>query len=159
MGLSLRLLNRDHHEVYYEGTPRMGNGRLLRRHGDRMERLGGGYFRAHGRSDDAMNIGGIKVSSKQIEEVVSVVDGVQETAAIAVAPPEGGPARLIICVVPNGEIEIDATVLKGQMQQKIRERLNPLFRIHEVVLVDALPRTASNKVMRRKLRDECTRRG
>jgi acetyl-CoA synthetase len=29
-----------------------------------------------------------------------------------------------------------------------------LFKIHDVVLVKSLPRTASNKVMRRVLRDE-----
>lgn len=33
----------------------------LRRHGDVFERLGGGYYSAHGRSDDTMNLGGIKV--------------------------------------------------------------------------------------------------
>jgi len=39
------------------------------------------------------------------------------------------------------------------MQDRIRTHLNPLFRIHEVVVVDALPRTASHKVMRRTLRN------
>lgn len=35
---------------------------FLRRHGDEMERLPGGrYYRAHGRVDDTMNLGGIKV--------------------------------------------------------------------------------------------------
>ena len=34
----------------------------------------------------------------------------------------------------------------------LRKELNPLFKIHDVVLIDALPRTASNKVMRRVLR-------
>jgi len=37
--------------------------------------------------------------------------------------------------------------------------LNPLFKVHEVVVVDALPRTASNKLMRRRLRDEYTSLG
>ena len=39
------------------------------------------------------------------------------------------------------------------MQEMIRRDLNPLFKIHELVIVDAMPRTASNKVMRRELRD------
>ena len=33
----------------------------LRRHGDEVESLPGGYFVAHGRCDDTMNLGGIKV--------------------------------------------------------------------------------------------------
>ncbi len=39
-------------------------------------------------------------------------------------------------------------------QAAIRQELNPLFRLHAVVIRDALPRTASNKLMRRVLRDE-----
>lgn len=34
---------------------------VLRRHGDEFERTAGGYYRAHGRADDTMNLGGIKV--------------------------------------------------------------------------------------------------
>ena len=33
----------------------------LRRHGDEVEHLPGGFFVAHGRCDDTMNLGGIKV--------------------------------------------------------------------------------------------------
>lgn len=36
---------------------------VLRRHGDVFERNAVGYYRAHGRADDTMNLGGIKVSS------------------------------------------------------------------------------------------------
>jgi acetyl-CoA synthetase len=35
----------------------------------------------------------------------------------------------------------------------IRKQLNPLFKVTDLVKIDTLPRTASNKVMRRKLRD------
>jgi acetyl-CoA synthetase len=44
--------------------------------------------------------------------------------------------------------------LKADLQKAIAQRLNPLFKIRDLVLVDALPRTASNKVMRRVLRDQ-----
>ena len=152
MGLSRELLNRDHHEVYYAGTPAGPDGELLRRHGDRMQRLAGGYFRAHGRVDDSMNLGGIKVSSVQIEEVINDVAGVSETAAIAVSPPGGGPSRLVIYAVLTGGAQAEPGDLMKQMQQQIRTRLNPLFKVQDVVIVGALPRTASNKVMRRKLR-------
>jgi len=154
MGLSRELLNGDHHEVYYGGTPTGGQGRLLRRHGDQMQRFANGYFRAHGRADDSMNLGGIKVSSLQIEEVVGGVAGVRETAAIAVAPPGGGPVMLVVYAVTTGESEVNASDLLSAMQQAIRSKLNPLFKVHDVVIIPALPRTASNKVMRRMLRAE-----
>ena len=42
VGLSQTLLNRDHHEVYYEGTPRGVKLEVLRRHGDAFQSLPGG---------------------------------------------------------------------------------------------------------------------
>jgi acetyl-CoA synthetase len=155
MGLSTELLNRDHDEVYYAGAP-VVNGVRLRRHGDQIERLPGGRFRAQGRVDDAMNIGGIKVSSAEIERAVQGAPGLIEAAAIAVEPSGGGPSSLVMYVVLEPDIEVSQ--VKGDMQHRIRERLNPLFKISDVVSVAELPRTASAKVMRRSLRDGYGRR-
>ena len=152
IGLSTELLNKDHHEVYFEGTPQTPKGAPLRRHGDGVERLADGYYRIHGRVDDTMNLGGIKVSSAEIEEVLNAVDGIREVAAIAVPPPDGGPSQLVIYAVLLPEA--DTGSLHTSLRSAIREHLNPLFRIHDVVVVDALPRTASNKIMRRVLRDK-----
>ncbi|MFC1713615.1 AMP-binding protein [Candidatus Poribacteria bacterium] len=153
IGLSTELLNKDHHQIYFEGTPELPHRIPLRRHGDQVERSGGGYYRIHGRVDDTMNLGGIKVSSAEIERTLSSVSGIRETAAIAVPPAEGGPDRLVIYTVLLPEINTNAEELKASMQAAIRQGLNPLFKIHDVVMVDELPRTASNKVMRRVLRD------
>ena len=156
IGMSIALLNRDHHEAYYEGVP-SGLG-PLRRHGDHLRREDDGTYRALGRVDDTMNLGGIKVSSAEIEAVVAEVEGVAEVAAVAVPPVEGGPDRLILFVVAaSGETTVDdPDLLRDEMQELIRGRLNPLFRIHDVVIVDSLPRTASHKVMRRLLRSGYT---
>ena len=152
IGLSTVLLNADHHKVYYENVPNSPSGAPLRRHGDQIERLGGGYYRAHGRIDDTMNLGGIKVSSAEIERaLVSFLD-LKEAAAIAVNPPGGGPSRLVIYVVLNN-VQVSKAVLIKHAQDAIKRNLNPLFRVHDVVVVESLPRTASNKVMRRVLRD------
>ncbi|KAG7035817.1 putative acyl-activating enzyme 18, peroxisomal, partial [Cucurbita argyrosperma subsp. argyrosperma] len=60
LGASDRLLNADHHEVYFKGMP-IYKGMQLRRHGDILKRTVGGYFVVQGRADDTMNLGGIKV--------------------------------------------------------------------------------------------------
>lgn len=45
-----------------QGMPAVeGHSWPLRRHGDEVERLPGGFYVAHGRCDDTMNLGGIKV--------------------------------------------------------------------------------------------------
>lgn len=147
VGLSTTLLNRDHHAEYYAGTPRPG----LRRHGDLVAVVAPGYYRVLGRADDTMNLGGVKVSSAEIERACSDLPGVRELAAIAVAPPDGGPSALVLCVATTDEApSLDA--LLARAQQCVRERVNPLFKVAKVMLVDGLPRTASNKVMRRVLR-------
>jgi acetyl-CoA synthetase len=151
IGYSTELLNRDHREVYFAGTPLGPGGQILRRHGDQMERLPGGYFRAHGRIDDTMNLGGIKVSSAEVERVLNQLPGVSESAAIAATPEGGGPSLLVVYVVCENE-STDTDEMRAMMQGELKQQLNPLFRIHEVLKADALPRTASNKVMRRVLR-------
>ena len=149
MGLSTELLNRDHHGVYYSDVPDIG--KPLRRHGDQMERIENGYFRALGRVDDTMNLGGIKISSAELEGTLEGVGGISELAAVAVPPVEGGPDRLVVFVVPTRD-PIDSDAMRTEMQKVIRALLNPLFKIYEVVSIEALPRTASHKVMRRSLR-------
>lgn len=152
IGLSTRLLNQQHNAIYFAGTPKHFDGRPLRRHGDQMQKLGNGYWCALGRADDTMNLGGIKVSSAEIEEVLKFVPGIQEVAAIAVSP-DDGPSRLVIYAAFAGSPGRSRNDLMASMQQAIKRELNPLFKIHDVVLLDALPRTASNKVIRRALRD------
>ena len=159
LGLSTSLLNADHDEVYFAGTP----GPNLRRHGDAIERLGNGFetepwlagakYRVLGRVDDTMNLSGIKVSAAEIEEVLNIVNGVQETAAVAISPEDGGPSQLVIyTVLAASNAEVTKQKIHVALQAELSQHLNPLFRIHDIVIVDALPRTASNKILRRLLR-------
>lgn len=150
LGSSQKLLNRDHAAVYYDDCPPGPSGEVLRRHGDQIALLPGGYYRAQGRADDTMNLGGIKVSSVELERAADKHPAVQETAAIAVRPKSGGADQLVLYVVSNEQ----ADGLTPALNELIAAHLNPLFKIHDVVIVDSLPRTASNKIMRRRLRSD-----
>jgi len=175
IGLSTRLLNADNDSVYYANCPEL-DGRPLRRHGDQVIVGEDGRFRSDGRADDAMNLGGIKVGSVEIERTLNRLPSILETAAVSVPPPGGGPGRLVIFAVlkpqesgpelrprlnpllpkegRNGAPEPES--LKTEMQQAIKEHLNPLFHIEDVIITESLPRTASNKVMRKALRAQYT---
>ncbi|KAL2486069.1 putative acyl-activating enzyme 18 [Abeliophyllum distichum] len=154
MGATDRLLNADHDEVYFKGMP-MYKGMQLRRHGDIIKRTVGGFLVVQGRSDDTMNLGGIKTSSIEIERVCDGADeSVLETAAVSVAPPSGGPEQLAIYVVLKKGFKIKSDMLKIKFLRAIQTKLNPLFKVSFVKIVPVFPRTASNKLLRRVLRDQ-----
>ena len=156
IGLTQKLLNKDHHEEYYKDVPKGPNGEILRKHGDAFETeeaFGIKFYKSIGRTDDAMNLGGIKVSAVEIEEILNKHEHVFETAAISVPSEGGGPEKLIVyAVIKNNSAAIE--MLKKELQQQLTTKLNPLFKIAEIIEIKTLPRTASNKLMRRELRKE-----
>ncbi|GMP92105.1 hypothetical protein CsSME_00042473 [Camellia sinensis var. sinensis] len=154
MGATDRLLNADHEEVYFKGMP-MYKGMQLRRHGDIIKRTAGGYFVVQGRADDTMNLGGVKTSSVEIERVCDQADeSIMETAAVSAAPANGGPEQLAIFVVLKKGFNTQPDKLKMLFSRAIQRNLNPLFKVNFVKIVPEFPRTASNKLLRRVLRDK-----
>ena len=106
---------------------------------------------------------------------VRCVPEVREAAAVACPPPGGGPDALSLFLVAQEGAAADEAQLLQRCRAAVRRELNPLFRVQQargpppprprlpllqgltqaaaqVVLVGELPRTASNKVMRRSLR-------
>jgi acetyl-CoA synthetase len=153
IGLSVSLLNADHDKVYYSGMPTF-NGIPLRRHGDQVCRYPNKTYSILGRVDDTMNLGGIKVSAAEIERAITDIPLIRETAAIAVRPSDHGPSQLVIYAATSTTPDKASTI--KEMQKRINLQLNPLFKIHDLVFMDELPKTASNKIMRRVLRKEYT---
>jgi acetyl-CoA synthetase len=150
VGLSQSLLNRDHDAAYYKDCPKGPHGEVLRRHGDQIARLPGGYFKAQGRADDTMNLGGIKVSSLELERLAERHPAVYEAAAVAVQPEGEGAEKLVVFAVLSDDVE--KGTLQRELGTSLATELNPLFKLHDLVIVKSLPRTASNKLMRRELR-------
>jgi acetyl-CoA synthetase len=75
--------------------------------------------------------------------------------------PGGGPEQLHIFVVlapgaagSGASEELRLEKIQQECQAAIKQALNPLFKVHKVVAVASLPRTASNKVMRRLLKSQ-----
>ncbi|KAL3719821.1 hypothetical protein ACJRO7_004752 [Eucalyptus globulus] len=154
MGATNRLLNADHEEVYFKGMPTY-KGAQLRRHGDIIKRIVGGYYIVQGRADDTMNLGAIKTSSVEIERVCDREDeSILETAAISLRPPTGGPEQLVVLVVLKKGCKAEPNDLKMKFLKAIQRNLNPLFKVSSVKIVVEFPRTASNKPLRRVLRDQ-----
>lgn len=158
IGLSEVLMNRDHHKEYFLDVPvdPTGKNRPLRRHGDEIMVLSHGYYQAMGRADDTMKLGGVKVGSAELERAMQVHKLVHEVAAVGVQP-SAGQTSLVAFVVPKPGFIPPAgfqKTLSAELQVLIRERLNPLFKLNDVVVVESIPKTPTNKIMRRILRDQ-----
>lgn len=152
LGLSTQLLNANHHDVYFSNMPVMEQNIIIRRHGDQARRFSNGYYCVLGRVDDTMNLSGIKISSAEIERALVGIESITETAAVAIPPLYNGPSQLVIYAATN--YSLDKKIIQQEMQKKVNEHLNPLFKIKDVILLKELPKTASNKIMRRLLRKE-----
>lgn len=156
IGLSQEILNKSHTEEYYSNLPVITGYPLLRRHGDGFHihvHEGITYYRSIGRTDDSMNLGGIKISAVEIESVINKHPEVIESAAIASQNKNGGPEKLIV-FIHSKNASVDLLQLQKELQKRIQTELNPLFKITAIVLKDTFPRTASNKLMRKELRKE-----
>lgn len=105
-----------------------------------------GYLTYHGRNDDVMNAMGYRVSPLEVEHCLSQHPDVAEVAVGELAVREDVNV-IAAFVVPKDPDEADAEPLLAYAHAHLAGYKCP----REVVFVDALPRTANGKVMRRQL--------
>ncbi|KAJ0606034.1 putative acetate--CoA ligase [Helianthus annuus] len=97
----------------------------------------------------------MQTSSIEIERVCEQADvSIMETAAVSCQPATGGPELLAIFVVLKEGFNTEQDKLKMIFSKAIQRNLNPLFKVSFVKIVPEFPRTASNKLLRRLLRDQ-----
>lgn len=102
------------------------------------------YIKIVGRADDMIKISGHRITSGEVESVISEIPGVIEVAAIGV-PDEIKGEKLDVFIVGN--------VSEDQIREKIKESLGPIYVIDKIFKVNRLPRSRSGKIVRRALRD------
>jgi len=107
-----------------------------------------GVFTYQGRSDDMIKSGGIWVSPAEVEATLIQHPAVLEAAVVARRTADGieEPAAFVVCL-PGHSVAADELVAF------CRERLAAFKRPRQVVFVDELPKTATGKIQRFKLRD------
>ncbi len=111
-----------------------------------------GWWRHQGRADDLLKISGQWVSPAEIEECAATVPGVAEAVVVGV-PDADGLVRLAMFVVAADE---PSEALKQSIQQKLLGTLSKYKCPRNIVFVDVVPRTATGKVRRFRLRDWLT---
>ncbi|MGW7454018.1 fatty acyl-CoA synthetase [Streptomyces sp. NPDC054787] len=119
------------------------------RSGDLAVRDAQGYFTVVDRVKDVINSGGVLVASRQVEDVLYTHPGVAEAAVVAL-PDERWIEAVTAVVVPRGQ------VTEAELMQYARDRLAHFKAPKRVHFVDALPRNASGKILKRELRERFT---
>ncbi|MCX5521818.1 acyl-CoA synthetase [Streptomyces bobili] len=114
--------------------------------GDLAVRDAHGYFTIVDRVKDVINSGGVLVASRQVEDALYAHEAVAEAAVIGL-PDEKWIEAVTAVVVPRGEVTEDELVAHA------REKLPAFKAPKRVVFVEALPRNASGKILKRELRD------
>ncbi|GGT28154.1 acyl-CoA synthetase [Streptomyces chromofuscus] len=114
--------------------------------GDLAVRDAEGYFTIVDRVKDVINSGGVLVASRQVEDALYTHDAVAEAAVVGL-PDEKWIEAITAFVVPRGE------VTEAELIAHARRNLPHFKAPKRVVLVDALPRNASGKILKRELRD------
>jgi benzoate-CoA ligase len=121
------------------------------RSGDRYVVDEDGWFTYCGRSDDMMKVGGIYVSPIEVEEALTCHRDVLEAAVVGAEDNAGliKPKAFVVLktgVDPGGDI---ASLLKAH----VKERLAPYKYPRWFVFVPELPKTATGKIQRFRLRE------
>jgi o-succinylbenzoate---CoA ligase len=106
-----------------------------------------GRLRVLGRRDDLVITGGVSVHPSEVEAVLARHPEVEDVAVGGAPDPEWGQ-RLVAYVVPRDRLEPPTL---ATLRAFARERLSAPKAPRELVLVEGLPRTASGKILRRRL--------
>src|SRR6516162_216039 len=121
------------------------------RTGDKYYQDNEGYFWYAGRSDDMLKVSGVWVSPIEIESVLLEHAAVQEVAVVA-RPDEQQLSRTVACVVVRNGFE-PTTALATELQAFVERRLASFKRPHQVEFRTELPKTATGKLQRFRLRE------
>jgi benzoate-CoA ligase family protein len=118
--------------------------------GDQYVRDVDGYYRYQGRSDDMMKVSGMWVSPSEVEATISTHEAVLECAVVGIAD-ERRLLRPVAFVVLRPGWEKSAK-LAEELREHVRGRLAHFKCPHEIRFVEELPKTATGKIQRYRLR-------
>jgi long-chain acyl-CoA synthetase len=106
-----------------------------------------GYLFLCDRKRDMVISGGVNIYPAEIENTLIGLDGVRDCAVFGVPDDEFGE-RLVACI----ELETGVTLIPADIQSYLRQRLANFKVPKEIHFHAALPREASGKIFKRKLR-------
>ncbi|MDP9601538.1 UNVERIFIED_ORG: benzoate-CoA ligase [Variovorax paradoxus] len=117
--------------------------------GDKYTRDADGYFTYAGRSDDMLKVSGIYVSPFEVEATLMQHPAVLEAAVIGKEDADGLTKTKAFVVLKDG-----GAVTEEELKAFVKERLAPYKYPRFLEFVGELPKTATGKIQRFRLREK-----
>ncbi len=118
------------------------------RSGDKYQRNADGSYTYSGRSDDMLKVSGIYVSPFEVEATLVQHPSVLEAAVIGVVDEQGLTKSKAFVVLKPGAKASDA-----ELKAFVKDRLAPYKYPRQIEFLDELPKTATGKIQRFRLRE------
>ena len=118
------------------------------RTGDKYERQANGRYVYCGRTDDMFKVSGIWLSPFEVEQALITHPAVLEAAVVAARDEEGLEKPKAFVVLKDG---VDPGIV-GDLKEHVKEKIGKWKYPRWVEVVDELPKTATGKIQRFKLR-------
>jgi len=106
-----------------------------------------GYLFIMGRIDDVINVAGQRLSTGSMEEIISKHNDVAECAVVGVNDTLKGQVPVRFVVLKKG-VEKDYHTIVADLVHMVRSELGAVACFKKAVVVDALPKTRSGKILR-----------
>jgi len=110
-----------------------------------------GYIFITGRIDDVINVAGHRLSTSDIEEVVSSHEAVAECAVIGIADEFKGQVPVGFVIIKGGT-DITEENLEAELIKMVRKQVGPVASFKRAVITNRLPKTRSGKILRATMR-------
>ncbi|WP_263603537.1 AMP-binding protein [Chryseobacterium sp. PET-29] len=110
-----------------------------------------GYIFITGRVDDVINVAGHRLSTSEMEEIVSSHPDVAECAVVGIDDELKGQIPFATIVLKNGS-KISEEEVEKDIVKNVREKIGAVACLKNVMTVKRLPKTRSGKTLRKLIR-------
>ncbi|MCB1666733.1 MAG: propionyl-CoA synthetase [Porticoccaceae bacterium] len=109
-----------------------------------------GYVHIMSRTDDVINVAGHRLSTGQMEEVVTNHPDIAECAVFGVNDDLKGQSPLALLIVNQGVSKANSEI-EAEVVALVRENIGPVAAFKRAIVVKRLPKTRSGKILRATL--------
>jgi 4-hydroxybenzoate-CoA ligase len=122
--------------------------------GDTYIRDEDGYYRFCGRTDEMLKVSGVWVSPFEVEEALASHPAVLESAVVGAQDRYGLTKPKAFVVLQEAARQQDAETVTELLKTHVKERIGVWKYPRWIEFVDGLPKTATGKIQRFRLRDD-----